>query len=216
MPRPRLSPLPIAGDRYGLWTVLQEGPQGGPPKYRKRWFCRCDCGVTRTVDDSNLRGGHTTSCGCRTNKPFIEGQVRTNHGHSSNPVYAAWLNMVSRCTDPQNIGYHRYGGRGITICERWLSFENFLADMGERPSANHSIDRYPDNNGNYEPDNCRWATRKEQVRNRRCTVMIVYQGISKPMAEWAEIKDIQYMTLFYRLYRLGWSVEQSLNTPVRK
>jgi hypothetical protein len=107
-----------------------------------------------------------------------------------------------------------YGGRGITVCDRWReSFENFFADMGERPSTKHSIDRYPDNNGNYEPGNCRWATDIQQARNKRTTRYIEYNDIKLPLVEWAESKGIKPATLKKRL-RCGWSIEKALNAPV--
>jgi hypothetical protein len=130
------------------------------------------------------------------------------------PEYHIWHNMRTRCT-PGWREFHNYGGRGISVCERWAnSFEAFYEDMGPRPSENHSIDRI-DNDGNYEPGNCRWATRKEQGRNTRFNVMIEYNGAIRCAAEWAEIFRLSTSNILSRL-SLGWSIERALTTPVIK
>ena len=122
--------------------------------------------------------------------------------------------MKARCVVPSASGYENYGGRGIVVCDRWLnSFENFLADMGERPSKAHSIDRYPDNDGNYEPSNCRWATRKQQTRNTRANRRISFCGETLCVAEWAERVGIHCDTIYDRL-KLGWSIDRALTEPV--
>ena len=120
-------------------------------------MCVCDCGGSIVTYAKELLGGRTKACGCR--------RARTSHGLSHSSTYGSWLAMRRRCTLRSHRYYHRYGGRGISVCERWQSFENFLADMGERPLG-HTIDRFPDRNGNYEPGNCRWATVAQQTENR--------------------------------------------------
>lgn len=141
------------------------------------WFCVCECGGMSHVSNTNLVTGNTTSCGCFRRELMRLNLDRRSHGHrprgNRTPTYSSWTGMRSRCLNPNATGYANYGGRGITVCERWLTFENFLADMGERPPTppgTHgrywSIDRL-NVNGNYEPANCRWATRKEQGTNRR-------------------------------------------------
>lgn len=122
--------------------------------------------------------------------------------------------MVARCTKPSNCNWKRYGARGITVCERWMKYENFLADMGERPSVKHSIERI-DNSGHYEPGNCRWATAKEQANNRRDTVRLTYKGETKCLTTWAAELGYSQGCLKYRL-KNGWTVEKTLSTPVRK
>jgi hypothetical protein len=129
------------------------------------WRCQCDCGTKVIVGGSSLKSGNTRSCGCL----HKEGNA-TTHGHTKgykdSPTYNTWANMMTRCYNPKANNWDNYGGRGITVCERWHLFETFLEDVGERPEGK-TIDRYPNNDGNYEPGNVRWATRSEQNQNKR-------------------------------------------------
>ena len=136
------------------------------------------------------------------------------HGRSRTSLHNTWCTMIERCTNPKSGKWSVYGGRGIRVCERWLTFELFLADMGERPSAKHSLDRI-DVDGDYEPGNCRWATQREQQRNRRNNHIVEYRGERACLAEWAERTGIRHHTILYRL-RSGWSVDEALTRPVRR
>jgi hypothetical protein len=150
---------------------------------KDRWAVRCDCGVTKTVYTSSLRTT-TKSCGCLKREVDARRHGVVKHGRARNvdgkrhPVYAVWAAMLQRCNNPKSISYERYGGRGITVCERWHVFADFAADMGERPSALHSLDRI-DPNGNYEPGNVRWATASEQARTRRLSAERVTALLAK-------------------------------------
>lgn len=154
------------GKKFWNLTVLKEAPPVYYPSgKRKKFICVCDCGNGKIVEKAHLTSGNTKSCGCLVNR-HRTGYSASRNGRRS-PTHQSWTSMIQRCYNSKHVGYKNYGGRGITVCERWRhNFPNFLADMGERPPGK-SLDRYPDPNGNYEPGNCRWATQKEQMNNRR-------------------------------------------------
>lgn len=163
----------MIGRRIGRLTVIKRGPN--KPTGQKRWRCKCDCGKTKVIDAHSLiRKNQTRSCGCLSAelsaKRLTGNKAKLRHGHSLTgrvtSEYRTWQNIRRRCYRPTDKWYHNYGGRGIQVCSRWFKFENFLTDMGRKPSPRHSIDRV-DNDGNYEPSNCRWATPEEQTLNQR-------------------------------------------------
>lgn len=189
----------LTGARFGSLTVVQfVGYQQG----RAFWLTRCDCGNERTVRANSLLTGRSQSCGCNRAGYLRHGYARTGH---KSATYKIWVVMRTRCNNPNFPKYPRYGGRGIRVCERWDRFENFLADMGERP-AGMSIDRI-DNDGDYCPENCKWSTNKEQSRNQRWTVRLTYNGETKTRQEWCEIHGIKLSTFRHRLSR-GWTLDQ--------
>lgn len=204
---------PEVGTKFDLWEVI--GPSNQPYSV----MCRCRCGTERSIRYRHLYSGHTRSCiPCSGEKVA---KARTKHGHNPrnrkrSPTYSSWAMMVSRCTNPNFPWFSDYGGRGIKVCERWKDFANFLADMGERPSLKHSIDRFPDNDGNYEPGNCRWATAKEQGRNKRTSRLISFNGKTQTLVEWSEELGISESLLAARIGRLGWPLEKAMKTPVRQ
>jgi|ERR1700683_3314657 len=136
------------------------------------------------------------------------------HGRTSLPEYSVWNGMWKRCTGKNEPSYANYGGRGITVCERWKSFSTFLSDMGSRPSPQHTLDR-TDNDKGYCPENCKWATRAEQNRNKRNTVLIAFRGKEMILTDWAKELGISFQRLWGRL-KLKWTVERAFTTPIRK
>jgi hypothetical protein len=199
----------ITGYRYSFLTVIKIHKK---EKYGVYWLCRCDCGQCKTILGQHLKSKKTQSCGCHRKKSASENNFIHGHsltGKTQTKEYKSWLDMKARCANKKNRFYPNYGGRGIMVCDRWLnSFENFLSDMGKKPNESYTLDRM-NNNGNYEPSNCRWATRKEQNRNTRSNKMLTKNGTTKSMAEWSEILGINYSTIRARKRR-GFSDEQAL------
>jgi hypothetical protein len=201
----------ITGQRFGRLTVEKRVPR--PSSVSKRatyWLCRCDCKSVLVVRQDALTTGNTQSCGCGT---VDATRLRSiTHGLSGTTTYTVWWRMRQRCEDQNDAAYHDYGGRGITVCARWHSFESFLEDMGERPEG-LTIERI-NNDGSYEPSNCRWATRTEQGRNKRSNRLLTYGGETRPLSEWAEIKGLRMRTLWARLYVYNWTLDRALTTQV--
>lgn len=178
-----------------------------------RWLCLCDCKNEKIVRGSDLQRGMTKSCGC------LHKEIITIHGHNKRErvsrIYQTWTSMIRRCTNRNDQAYERYGGRGIKVCKQWMEFENFLKDMSEKPTDKHQIDRI-DNNGNYCKSNCRWATRKQQQRNKRNNHLITFEGRTQCVTAWAEEFNIHKGTLRSRIYTYGWSIGKAITTPVKK
>ena len=198
----------LSGMKFGRLLVVGLSRIKGKSAY---WNCVCSCGNRKDVCSSNLLNGHTKSCGCL--RKDIAKEKATRHGMSRTPTHNAWEAMRQRCTDKNRKDYQRYGGRGIKVCERWNVFENFLYDMGEKP-GNKSLDRV-DVNGNYCPENCRWATIFEQANNQRNSVFVEYKGERLTIAQWSRKLGIHVRTLNNRLNRLGWSVEDAFSKPIQ-
>lgn len=208
--------LPV-GFRSHMLTVIADA--GVDSRGASMARVRCDCGVEKTERQRALVDGKTKSCGCwrrtRTgNLNLKHGEARTD-GDANTPEYRAWRNMISRCESSCWRDFANYGGRGIRVCERWReSFEAFLEDVGRRPSPQHSIDRYPNVDGNYEPGNVRWATLKEQARNKRNTLWLTVDGVKKSAAEWADLSGITQRAIEYRI-KSGWAPKRIVAEPLR-
>lgn len=198
------------GQRFGAWSAQRPvfGPRGGT----MHWWCICDCGIQRKVQTSMLIRGKSSGCGCTG--LLRTARANSTHSMSNTRTWRIWRAMRRRCYEEDCDSYRNYGGRGITVSERWLKFENFLADMGECPLG-LSIERI-DVEGHYAPGNCRWASVVEQARNRRTNLMVTIEGVTKPLIAWAEeLGIVGYGTVKSRISDLGWSAERALNTPTR-
>jgi hypothetical protein len=200
------------GMKFGRLTVLGHPVQRGTKRFVR---CACECGNETDAQVYAMVDGRVVSCGCYREAAI--GERSTTHGDARrgavSPEYESWQGMKKRCESTDSPSYKHYGGRGIKVCERWQSFENFLADMGRKPSPAHSIDRYPNNDGNYEPGNCRWATDVEQTNNRRVTPFVTYDGRTQTIKQWADELGFKYWSLRNRLVNLGWPVEKAFTTP---
>jgi len=193
----------ITGRRFGRLTAL--GRAAASLGRSWHWRCICDCGKSVFVRQDRLCSSGTRSCGC------LQRDVAFKHGYSRSAEYKVWCGAKERCTNPRSRGFKNYGGRGIFMCPEWMSdFTVFLRDMGPRPPG-MTLDRYPDNNGPYSPENCRWATAKEQNNNTRSNRALSYNGRTMTLAQWAEEMDITPQALRKRLLKSP--VDQTLSRP---
>lgn len=195
----------LVGRKFSKLTVIE---LIGISNHHALWKCVCECGNVREVASDKLTLGNTRSCGCTNNRKV--------HGLSKSPTYSSWQSMIARCTNPSNPSFEYYQRRGIKVCDRWRTFANFLADMGERPSASFTIDRFPNNDGNYEPGNCRWATKTQQANNRSTNKTFFYQGRVVTFAELVRLTGLGKEFLRHRLMRANWSVEDAILIPPSK
>lgn len=198
--------------RFGRLVVIELAPK----RHAVMWLCRCDCGQTKVVAAAVLKRGDSRSCGCfRSENSTRVGFTRGRHYGCKTPEYASWHGARNRCRNENSKDYKNYGGRGIIFDPRWDKFETFLIDMGKKPTPEHQLDR-KENDGPYSPENCRWATRKEQMNNRRATGQVVrgvhpvtLRGRTQTIAQWARELGITWSTMDNRV-RAGWSEERLL------
>lgn len=199
--------IDLTGKRFGNVVVVREDKSGTShdTEKRLRWICRCDCGKEWSVRGSNLKAGNTKSCGCLSKSQHL------THGLYGSPEYYTWKSMIQRCTNSKAKNYNHYGGRGITVCDSWMVFENFYKDMGARPSNKHTLDRINNSKG-YESGNCRWATMLQQSRNTRSCVYVCFNGRQMSLSEAIEASGLKESTVRGRR-SLGWP-EDSLFLPL--
>ncbi len=196
----------LTGQRFGRLKVQKLAPQEQWKGHNAHWVCLCACGEERTIAGCDLRRGRIKSCSC------FSRERSTSHGKYGSPEYESWRQLIQRCTNEKHEHYHRYGGRGITVCQRWRdSFEAFYADMGPKPDPRHSIDRI-DFNGDYAPENCRWSSQKDQCRNKCNNALVVHEGAEMCLKDAAELAGLPYDTVKWRRLN-GWSNE-SLFLPI--
>jgi hypothetical protein len=162
------------------------------------WLCRCECGAEKWIEAKYVRAGYHKSCGCSRVTGIVNSQYR--HGMSHTSIHNTWMSMKQRCFDVNCPAYSDYGGRGITVCERWMVFENFFEDVGSPPDG-MTLDRFPNNDGNYEPGNVRWATKIEQGINRRNVHQVTIDGVTKTLREWCEQTGVKYNTAYQRIVK---------------
>lgn len=201
-------PASLEGQKFNRWTVIEKV---GMTKHNKvLWRCRCDCGNESTVWTQALTSGHSKSCGC------LKIELLTKHGKLNTKIWQVWKGMKRRCKDKSFSSYKNYGGRGVTYCKEWENFIPFYEwsiENGYKEGL--SLDRI-DNNGNYEPSNCRWATRAVQNRNKRSNIYITYNGETKILRDWEKYFGMNKGTLRARINQYGWSIEKAFNTPVNR
>lgn len=185
--------------KWGKLTVLSVSIKKMYGQNRSFSLCVCDCGVEKEIATSSLKSGLTKSCGCIKRQQTVE--RNTTHGKSRMKEYKHWMYLKQRCNNANNIRHERYGKRGITVCKRWSnSFENFLDDMGLMPTPKHTVERINNNKG-YSPDNCVWATLKEQAKNTSKTIRVEYNGKTQLMEDWAKEFDMPVRNLYKRYHK---------------
>ncbi len=197
-----------AGDVYGRYTILSTHKKEGTYVYLAKVACKCGS-PPRFVQTGGLRNGEIKSCGC------LHKEKVTKHGCWGHPLFVVWSHMMARCYNQKDKRYSRYGGRGITVCKEWHSPAGFISDMSDGYKEHLQLDRI-NNDQNYYKENCRWATRKTQARNKSTNVLITFNGQTKCIGEWAEIYSIKYHLLRERILIQCWSPERALTTPVLK
>jgi len=197
--------MTLQGKVFNRLTVLMDEPIQKRANGHRYYKVRCECGTEKWIRGTSLTYANTGSCGCLQREAIKGHKYSLTHGESKTPTWSVWVGLRSRCSNPNNSKYPNYGGRGVTFCERWKEYSNFLEDMGRRPSSEYSIDRI-DVNGNYEPSNCRWTTAKVQARNKTTTLFVRFKGVDRKLTELCEELGIRYKYVHGRV-RKGHNLE---------
>lgn len=203
---------PINRITYEINTMIGNCLYLGDSEIRSKKWVRngiflCECGKQFIASIQRVKSKHTRSCGCLVTKTVVA--MNGRHFRTYTPEFRTWNGMKQRCNNPNNTRYYMWGARGIKVCDRWQErFENFLEDMGERPSDKHTLDRI-DNNGDYCKENCRWATNSQQCMNRRSNFMVTYKGLTKPLKMWTDELNLVYSTTMQRIKKLKWTTERA-------
>ena len=199
----------MIGQKFHRLTVIERA-ESTPGNRGKRWLCQCECGNQTIARNDSLKNGRFKSCGCYKNEQASKGIVSINktHGMNNTPEHMCWKGLMNRCNNKNSPSYKDYGGRGIKVCESWKKFENFYKDMGKRPEGT-SIDRI-DVNGDYCPENCRWASRQVQNNNTRKNKYITHNGETKTLSEWSRVYNIPVWKLSQRMLRDNLTFEESI------
>lgn len=199
--------IDISGRKFGRLTVIRFSHRQSSGYL---WECKCSCGNRKLIRSSLLKNGNTKSCGCYNNELRL--QRNTKHGACGTRQYACWSGMIRRCSNPHDSNYHNYGGRGILVCKKWLTFQGFWEDMAEGYSDHLTIERI-NVNGNYEKSNCRWATWNDQANNTRRNIPITFRGETRNLKQWALKLGIKPQRLRDRIQKLKWDTEKAFTIP---
>lgn len=201
------NPIDLTGLRFGKWLVIEKAKSPIGYERQQFWLCRCDCGVEQIRKGGQLRWAESKGM-----KQACIKCAGTKHGEFRKSEYITWNGMIDRCSRAKHPWFHRYGGRGIYVCERWMIYDNFLADMGRKPTPKHSLDRI-NNDGNYDPSNCRWTTQSNQIRNTSVNRIIEFNGKSQCLAAWSDETGLSMSLIKGRIDNFQWSISDALTTP---
>ena len=203
----------LEGKTFGQWTVLYRAENGAGGQ--SRWHSICTCGNERDVYGTHLIHGRSVSCGCKNYKN-LDPKASLRHGMANTKLHETWRQMRARCNNKRSKHYLDYGGRGISVCDEWDIFENFMEwSLANGYSDELSIDRI-DNDGDYEPDNCRWTTALVQMNNRRNTVYVTYKGETKPLKDWCRELDLKYQRMWCRIVKYKWDIDRAFEEKVHR
>lgn len=201
--------IDISGQRFGRLTVIKRAKNRGEAT---AWLCRCDCGNEKVIRTTSIKEGRTKSCGCFNHEVRVNQKIFLVHGMSHDKQFTIWTNMKRRCSDRESKDYKNYGGRGITVCNEWMTLEGFWRDMKDGYEEGLTLDRI-DVNGNYCKENCKWSTPIEQSNNRRSNVYFTAFGVTDTLANLCRIYHVKYKSIFARIRYQHMNIEDAIKIP---